>query len=218
MKRKQLLALIEAGENLRIEFKLKFSSHEKIAKELIAFANTKGGVIIFGVDDDKKIIGLDSEKETIELLKDTSTNYCVPKIELTFLSFEFESKEIVVASVNESDTKPHRLQDYKNEIDVNTAEVYVRVNDKSIRASKEMVRIFKAGSSKANLKKYNIGSFEKAVFQYLETNERITVELLCRVLNISERRASRTLVKMVRAGLLFFHNQESGEDFFTGTG
>ena len=60
MKRKEVLDLIEGGENLWCEFKRKFSSADKIAKEMIALANTKGGVILLGVDDNKEIIGVDS--------------------------------------------------------------------------------------------------------------------------------------------------------------
>ena len=43
MRYRELLELIEEGENLQCEFKRKFSNHEKIAREMIAFANTKGG-------------------------------------------------------------------------------------------------------------------------------------------------------------------------------
>ena len=68
MNYKQLLKLIEEGENLRIEFKQIFSNHEKIAKEIIAFANTEGGTIIFGVNDNGKILGVESEKEIAELV------------------------------------------------------------------------------------------------------------------------------------------------------
>ena len=47
-----IFTLIEDGESETVEFKRKFSTSRKIAKEMIAFANTKGGYILFGVDDD----------------------------------------------------------------------------------------------------------------------------------------------------------------------
>ncbi len=81
MRYRELLELIEEGENIQCEFKRKFSTQEKIAREMIAFANTKGGYILFGVDDDKKIFGVESEKETSELVKDTALNSCEPKID-----------------------------------------------------------------------------------------------------------------------------------------
>ena len=43
MRYRELLDLIEEGENIQCEFKRKFSTQEKIAREMIAFANTKSG-------------------------------------------------------------------------------------------------------------------------------------------------------------------------------
>ena len=215
MRYRELLELIEEGENIQCEFKRKFSTHEKIAREMIAFANTKGGVILFGVDDDKKIIGVESEKETTELVKDTVTNSCEPPIGFSIEYREIDGKEIVIVSIPESNNKPHRLQDYQTDLDITTAIVPIRVNDKSVQASKEMIRILRAQSNQTALKKYILGPTEKTVFAYLSKVERISVKELSNLVNISERRASRTLVKMVRANLLMIHTKDNGEEFFT---
>ncbi|GAB6281569.1 MAG: hypothetical protein STSR0008_03100 [Ignavibacterium sp.] len=215
MTKKQLLEMIEKGENTNCEFKLKFSSSEKIAKEMIAFANTKGGYIIFGVDDSKKIIGVESEKSEAELIKDVAENYCVPPINFNFYFMAIERKELVIVEVLESKNKPHKLQDYKNYFDINKAEVYLRTNNKSVQASKEMIKLMQADTNKMSLKNYRIGNIEKSVFDFLNTNEFITVNDLCKIANISQRRASRTLIKMVRAKLLFIHTKDNGTDYFT---
>ena len=76
--RKDAMALIAEGEGLRIEFKRHFSSPEKIAKEMIAFANTKGGTILFGVDDDGSVFGLQSEKSELSEIEHTSQFLCDP--------------------------------------------------------------------------------------------------------------------------------------------
>ena len=39
------------GETTKVQFKESFTLQKEIAKEMIAFANTKGGVILFGVED-----------------------------------------------------------------------------------------------------------------------------------------------------------------------
>jgi predicted HTH transcriptional regulator len=215
MNRRLLLELIEEGENLQCEFKRHFTTPEKIAREMIAFANTKGGYLIFGVDDDREVVGVDSEKSESEMIKDAAENYCEPPLNYSIDFIELYGNEVVVVSIPESDNKPHRLQDYQNEFEINKAVVIVRVNDKSVQASKEMVRILRANSADLALKKYTIGQTEKMVFEYLGKYERISVKELSNLVNISERRASRTLVKMVRANLLFIHTKDNGEEFFT---
>ena len=215
MNRKHVLELIEEGENLQCEFKRHFTTPEKIAREMIAFANTKGGYVIFGVDDDKEVVGVDSEKSESEMIKDAAENYCEPPLDYLIDFVELYGKELVVVSIPESDYKPHRLQDYQNEFEINKAVVLVRINDKSVQASKEMVRILRANSADLSLKKYTIGQTEKMVFEYLGKYERISVKELSNLVNISERRASRTLVKMVRANLLLIHTKDNGEEFFT---
>jgi predicted HTH transcriptional regulator len=215
MNRKDLLDLIEEGENIQCEFKRQFTTPSKIAREMIAFANTKGGYIIFGIDDDREVVGVDSEKSESELIIDAVENYCVPPLEYSIDFIEVFGKEVVVVEIPESANKPHRIQDYLNHFDINKAVVMVRVNDKSIQASKEMVRILKAHSANLALKKYRIGQVERMVFDYLARYEKISVKELSNLVNISERRASRTLVKMVRANLLLIHTKDNGEEFFT---
>lgn len=218
MNRKKLQAILESGENLNVEFKQRFSSYEKIAKELIAFANTRGGYLIAGIEDDGTIRGVESEKSEAGLIKETALQYCEPPIELDFYYIEFDGREVVVAQVSESDKKPHRLQDYKKEIDLNDAMVYVRVNDKSIAASKEMIKILQADNGRKPLKNYTIGKNEKVVFEYLDKHEKITVKEFSKLVNISNRRASRTLIQLVRANLLLIHSSDKGEDYFTYAG
>lgn len=218
MDRKKVLSFIEQGEGISVEFKQRFSSYEKIAKEMIAFANTRGGFILLGVDDDKSIYGIESEKSDLELIKTTAEKYCEPPIDFKIDFFELKKKEILVVEIPESQNKPHRIQDYKSSLDLNTANVYVRVHDKSVLASKEMIKLLQTRTSGKALTNYVVGSNEKIVFNYLDENETITVKELSRIANISERRASRTLIKLVRADLLYIHVKDNGENYFSYSG
>ena len=218
MTRKKLLKMLEKGENLNIEFKQRFSSFEKIAKEMIAFANTNGGHIIFGIDDDGSVYGVESEKGEAEFINESAIKYCEPPVDFKLYFIELEKKEVVVVEIVESNNKPHRVQDYLSEIDIRTAQVYVRVGEKSVLASKEMIKILQSNTSNSKLKNYNIGKNEKIVFEYLDDNEIISVKELSNKANISLRRASRTLINLVRANLLLIHSKENGEDYFTYAG
>lgn len=218
MELKELLDLISGGETLHTEFKQKFSEFEKIAKEFIAFANTKGGKVIFGVRDNGKICGVHSEKEIQELTEKTVNEYIEPLIDYKIEFYEYNDREVVVVNIPESKYKPHRIQDYKSELDIGGALVYIRVKDKSVPASKEMIRILKAQMEQKPLYKYEVRKEEKRVFEFLENQETINVKELSEFANISKRRSSRTLVKMVRAGLLIIHTKDNGEEFFTYSG
>jgi len=47
--------LMKEGEGLTIEFKEKFTP--KIDRDIVAFANSKGGLLLLGVDDRGKVVG-----------------------------------------------------------------------------------------------------------------------------------------------------------------
>jgi len=213
---KKIKELISNGEGIKVEFKQRFSTHNKIAKEIIAFANTKGGLLFFGIDDDGSIYGVESEKEIAELIKETAENYCEPKIDYKIEFLLISGIEIVIVEIPESEIKPHRIQDYLPELNLNTAEVYVRVNDKSVPVGKEMIKILQSETNNAKLQKYSLGYNEEVVFNYLKENDSISANELKQIANISNRRASRTLIKMVRANLLYIHTKENGQTFFTG--
>ena len=68
--RTELLRLIRGGEDTYLELKVKLSNPERIAQEIIALANTDGGVMVFGVSDQLRIEGLtDPESVQAELVK-----------------------------------------------------------------------------------------------------------------------------------------------------
>ncbi|MGB9697259.1 MAG: helix-turn-helix domain-containing protein [Ignavibacteria bacterium] len=205
----ELYKLIEDGESFNVEFKRKFSSPEKIAKEMIAFANSKGGKIIFGVDDDRKIIGIDSEKGEIELVSSAAKFYCEPEVEFTTEIVSIKNSDLLVVDVPESKRKPHRLV---NDGPDNNNKVYVRLNDKSVIASRETIQILKSLNN-PNPLKITFGIIEKTLINYLNQHERITVKEFKKLVNISERRASRILVNLVRAGVLLHHRIDNYEFF-----
>jgi predicted HTH transcriptional regulator len=207
--------IIDAGENYRIEFKRKFSTYEKIAKEIIALANSNGGKIFFGVDDDGSIIGVESEKETAYLISQTANEFCQPRVKLNISVIELYGKDVIVSEIPESQTKPHRIQDYKRQINYRTAKVFIRMNSKSVQASKEMIKYLHTSFGDFEEMKFNFGEKEKALFDYLEKNEKISTKDFCKLVNISERRAQRILIKLVRMGVIFLHQEDNGKIFFS---
>jgi predicted HTH transcriptional regulator len=213
MNYKDVQVMVEEGEGFELEFKRKVSTPEKIARTLIAFANTRGGTILFGVDDDRSIVGVGSEKEEMEMIRTAGLVHCEPPIEPEIEIVAYKGRDVIVALVPESLEKPHALILDGNAEDDGT-KVYIRVNDKTVEASKEVVRILEAENPESPPLRIAIGDAERRLFDYLDTNERITVKQFADLVNVSNRRASRSLIQLVRAGVLRIHTHEK-EEFYT---
>ena len=68
--RTELMRLVRAGEDTYLELKVKLSNSERIAQEIVALANTGGGVIVFGVNDQLRVEGIeDGENVQDELVR-----------------------------------------------------------------------------------------------------------------------------------------------------
>ena len=209
MRYHELMTRIEEGEGLTTEFKRRVSTGEKIAREMIAFANTRGGVIIFGVDDDKSVVGVESEKAELEDITLAAGHLCDPPIEHTVTIFNVGNRDVICIEIPESETKPHFLVDGSDD-----PKAFVRVGEHSVQASREMVRILRHQHGASEPVRLVFGEAEKRLFRFFESNPRITVKEYARLINVSERRASRLLVRLVRAGAVAIHTHEK-TDFFT---
>lgn len=75
--------IIKSKEGIDLDFKQKVTSQSKIAKTISAFANAKGGLIIVGISDQKRIVGIDPEEEIFMIEKANST-FCSPPAALVF--------------------------------------------------------------------------------------------------------------------------------------
>jgi predicted HTH transcriptional regulator len=218
IRRHELYDLIEAGEGPDIEFKRQFSSPEKIAKEIIALANTKGGYILFGVDDDGTVVGVRSEKSELDEIEHAAQFLIDPPATIIAENVHAgRGMDIVLIRVPESTMKPHVLVDYDasgRKASEQSRTGFVRVGEKSVQASKEVMNVMRGEHPKGPALRMSVGYNERVLFDYLEKNERITVLEFAELVNISRRRASKILVNLVRAGLILLHTLEKTE-FYT---
>jgi predicted HTH transcriptional regulator len=116
--------LIKSGESETLDFKQTIAAN-KIARTLVAFANTKGGIILVGVSDEKRIIGIDPPEELF-VLEQATQKYCTPPIAFTYQVYEEDNKSVLLIEIAESNTKPHFA------IDANQhTHLYIRIGDKN---------------------------------------------------------------------------------------
>jgi len=93
--------LVKEGEGLSVEFKEKYTS--KIDRDIVAFANTRGGVILLGVRDDGKIVGEALTNKLKSEVNDLARN-CEPSISVKKIS---KLDKVVVVEIDEGDEKPY---------------------------------------------------------------------------------------------------------------
>ncbi len=213
MNYKDIHALLEEGEGFELEFKRKVSNPDKIAKAMVGFANTKGGTILFGVDDDHSIVGVESEKSEVEMIRNVADFHCEPPVEVDIEIVPYKGKDVIAVFVEESSDKPHAVVLNEDSEDAQL-QVYIRVNDKTVEASKEVVRILRSENPEAPPLRIAIGENERRLFDFLDDKKRITLKEFGDLVNISKRRASRTMILLVRAGVLRVHTNEK-EDYYT---
>lgn len=116
--------LIRAGESESVDFKQTITAI-KIARTLVAFANTKGGTILIGVKDNKTIVGVDAEEELF-VMEQAAEKYTSPPVAFSYTVYENHNKTILVIEVPESQKKPHFAID-----EIGQPHVYMRVKDKN---------------------------------------------------------------------------------------
>jgi len=200
-------SLILQGEGEQLDFKNKISSCEKIAKTLVAFANNKGGKLLVGVADNGSIKGVKDEDEEKYMLQRAGYQYCRPAIDIHFEEIYVDDKLVLVAEIAESDTKPHYAlgEDQK-------WWVYIRIQDKSMLASKVVVDVLHL-TSQPNGILINYTDKAKELLEYLQTHARPRLPELSRHLRISRRKTQRILVNLIVAGVIDVHNGDREEYF-----
>lgn len=200
--------LIFEGEGVSLDFKKTISSCEKIARTMVSFANNKGGRLLIGVADDGTIKGVKSEDEERYMITRACHFFSRPALEPEFEEVYVDDKLVLIVNIPESTLKPHYAlaEDGK-------WWVYVRVQDKSVLASKIVVDVLKHSSSdKGVLIEYS--DKEKSLLAYLEKSNRITVKEYCQLLNLTRKRAQRILVDLVLSGIIRIHTTEK-EEYYT---
>jgi ATP-dependent DNA helicase RecG len=128
--RTELLRLIRGGEDTFLELKVKLSNTEKIAQEIVALANTGGGVIVFGVNDQLRVEGVDDP----EKVQDDLVRICREEVQPSLVPFidriSLDNGRRIVALDIESKRRPYRTRDGR---------FYLRIGAEKREASREEI-------------------------------------------------------------------------------
>lgn len=120
-------------ESERIEYKSQMI--DDIYKEVIAFANTDGGVIYIGIDDKGNLVGIDDVDETYTRLTNGIRDAIAPDVTM-FVRYVLQENKVIQIEVGEGSYKPYYLKSKG----MKPTGVYVRQGTSSVQASPDQIR------------------------------------------------------------------------------
>lgn len=154
MNRTELMEIIRNGENSGVEFKRDDVQPVDLAKEIVAFLNFQGGIILLGIDDDGMIRGT-----TRQNLEEWVMNICRDKVKPEVIPYyekvEIEGKVIAVCTFSQGLYVHHRWHNQHRYY-------YIRVGSTSREASpEELQRLFQQrGQIRFDLKSVSGATFD----------------------------------------------------------
>lgn len=134
LNRAELLEILQHGENSGVEFKRDAVANHDLAKELVAFCNLAGGIVVMGVEDDGSIGGISRS-----CLEDWVMTTCRDKIRPAIIPF-FEIIHDVEPGKDVAVVRVSRGYDVHSLWHNNGTRYYIRVGSQSREATPEELR------------------------------------------------------------------------------
>ncbi len=152
------------AEGQHIEYKQNIDKNGSYLKDIVAFLNSDGGTITFGVDDDLNTVGIDSKKydELYESLTSRLLDGILPKLHDEYIIDEdTDANTISITISNMSAFRPY----YLAKKGLSTSGVFIRVGSSSVPCTLDQINEM---SQKAHTKsiskmpaKHNLYEFDK---------------------------------------------------------
>jgi hypothetical protein len=206
--------LAAGGEGARVEFKRGLPRAPKVARTLAAFANTRGGHFMVGVDDRGRLIGAPRPDRTAVELAEIGRTLVEPPIDVATRVVRVGDVRVVVGWVRASDRRPHSVERAPGE-----RETPVRVGSSTRAAAGATLRSLSEGRRPGG--RSGLDAFERAVLAWVERQGdsgtsgqgRCTPRAFAKARNVGVARARRAFVKLERSGHLLAHGEGAGRTY-----
>ena len=187
--------LIQQGEHQTQDFKYCISDSRKIARSLVAFANTDGGRLLVGVKDNGRIAGVRSDEEYY-MVESAAKMYSNPRIEFTTRQHFIDGKTVLEVIVEPSLEKPYFALDEEG-----NWWAYFRKYDENRLANKIMIEVWKRQKSTVGIL-INYSDDEKMLLDYLTNNEKISVSKYSRIADLTYKKAEEIIINFRTLNIL----------------
>lgn len=185
-----LFKLIEEGEHQQQDFKYCINDSKKIAKSLVAFANTDGGRLLIGVKDNGKVAGIRTDEEYY-MVEAAAKIFSDPPIPFITKEWQSEGKIVLEISITPSEKKPHFAKDESGKW-----LAYIRIKDENVLAHKIQLVTWKKLNSPSGIY-FTYSDDEKFLVEYLQKHNSISFSKFIRLAHISRKVAEDILSNFI---------------------
>ncbi len=206
-----LKSLIAKGENQMLDFKFAINDSRKIARSLVAFANTDGGTLLIGVKDNGIVAGIQSGEE-LYMVDTAVLMYCQPEIYITKHLRKHEGKEVLEVTIPKvkSDRLCAVIEEDKKEM------VYIRIGSSNQVVNHIWIRVwqYKQNPNK-NLTK--IGKNETAFLKLFSADKLYSMDELIKISGFKKKLVEHFLIKFCVLDIIKINFKSSGIYYLQNT-
>lgn len=166
-----LKALIREGEHQTQDFKFRIEDQKKIARTLVAFANTDGGRLLIGVKDNGKVTGINPEEE-FHMIEGAASLYCKPALKFESKVWQEDFRLVLEVVISKSETLKYNAQDEDGKW-----KIYVRRDDHTLLANKILLKVWNY-EKKGVKKPQEFGENELLLLRCFQDKEAYTLSQL----------------------------------------
>jgi predicted HTH transcriptional regulator len=191
----QISDYIKQGENQTQDFKFAIDDQKKIARTLVAFANTDGGRLLIGVKDNGKIVGCSPEEE-FHMIEGAAYLYCKPALEFKSQVHQEGFRMVLEVIIDANPKRPFRAMDEEGRW-----KSYFRKEDNTLLVNKILFKVWQHQERKTT-RPEKFGEEELALLQLFQSDESITISQLYKKSNLSMKSVDHWLALFVCWGLV----------------
>jgi predicted HTH transcriptional regulator len=203
----KLIQMIAEGEHQRQDFKYCINDSRKIARSMVAFANTEGGRLLLGIRDNGTVAGVQSDEEYY-MAEAAAKLYSRPPINFVTQQWMIEGKTVLEINIQKSREVPHFAQ-----VEEGKWLVYIRKDDQDIVAPGILLKVWEQQKSPQGVH-IRFSDEEKRLLEVLQANPFLSLNHLLRQAKFPRWKGEKILVKLIVTGVVGMEIRETGTLFF----
>ena len=199
--------MIAEGEHQRQDFKYCINDSRKIARSMVAFANTDGGRLLLGIRDNGSIAGVRSDEEYY-MAEAAAKLYSKPPIDFQTRQWTIETKTVLEIEIPKSKEPNHQAQNEEGKW-----LIYIRKNDQNIVAPGILLKVWEQQKNPKGVH-IRFTADESKLLSLLRTAQFLSLNQVTRHSKLPRNKCERLLVQLIVIGTVGMEITETGVRFF----